>query len=132
MCALTVKQDQELLATRTKSSENGIQMNGVNGSHENGSSKSLTLNPLMREGGDAGPSSEAPKIVVLQRESLDDEPGLMHRCACLTCRLVPHPQHPLALPVGCWICLPFPTACSTRIYTRERCNLHWGSQGQPC
>ena len=130
-CPRTVKQDQELLATRTKSSENGIQMNGVNGSHKTDSSKSLTLNPLMREDGEAGPSSEAPKIVVLQRESLDDEPSLMHRCALIICRLALHPQPPLALPIGCWICLPISTACCTRIHTEERCNLPWGFQGSP-
>ena len=70
-------QDQELLATRSRSHENGAHQN------ESGSGSPFTINPLMREGGEAGdgPGSKVPTITVLQRESPSEPATLMHRCA---------------------------------------------------
>lgn len=62
-------QDQELLATRSKSGEEvNRQANGWHGEGQ--------LPPLDRE---ASAGANVPRIVVLQRESPDAQPSLMQR-----------------------------------------------------
>lgn len=69
--------DQDLLTTRSKSSDAGQPSSGAqqNGSHAN----PFALNPLRREGGESPSGRAAPTITVLQRHSPDGDVELMHR-----------------------------------------------------